>query len=394
MASNLVEWFEFQVPGKIVCAENSVDSIGMEMDKLGCKRALVVTDEGVEGAGLVEMVTDGLESGSIEFAGVFNEVLPNSEIGIVQSCYERARESGADCLVSIGGGSVMDTAKGCALLMVEGGKLLDHQSAVYTPSGSMPVHFAVPTTAGTGSESTFAAVIADHEQQLKLIFQGPDLAPTVAMLDPLMTMTLPPGLTAATGMDALTHCIEALHSEMHEPICDGLALHGIRLISEYLPRAVKDGEDVEARTYMLIAANMGGISFANAFVGIIHAMAHALGGRFGTPHGVANTVFLPHGMEFNLRYQEEGIPGTYKRVAEAMGLDVVAVDEMEAAKMAIDRIIEFTAEIDLPQRLSELDVPEEGLEGAAEDAMLDGSMFNNPGEPEYEEVLELFKKAY
>jgi alcohol dehydrogenase class IV len=389
-----VEWFEFQVPGKVICAENAVAQIGGELDKIGGTSVFLVTDEGVEKAGLVQKVIDGLGSGDARLAGTFNEVPPNSEIQVVQSCYENAKASGADCLVSVGGGSVIDTTKGTALLMVEGGDLIDHQSAVYTPSGPMPPHIAVPTTAGTGSESTFAAVIKDAEQQVKLIFQGPEMAPTVALLDPVMTSTLPPGLTAATGMDALTHCIEALHSEMHEPICDGLALHGIRLISRYLPRAVQDGSDIEARTYMLIAANMGGIAFANAFVGIVHAMAHSVGGRFGVPHGVANSILLPFGMEFNLRYDESEVPARYKMVADALGIEVDADDDMTAAKKAIDFIRDFTVGVQLPQRLSEVQVPEDGLDTVTEDAMVDGSMFNNPGEPEYEEVLELFKQAF
>lgn len=392
--SNLVEWFEFQVPGKVICALQCVDSIGAEMDNIGGSKVLVVTDEGVENAGLTGKVIDGIDSGSAEVVGVFNGIPPNSEVQVVQRCYDKAKEAGADCLVSVGGGSVMDTAKATAILMVESGDLLDHQSAVYTPSSPMPPHIAVPTTAGTGSESTFAAVIADHEQELKLIFQAPEMAPNVAMLDPLLTTTLPPGLTASTGMDALTHCIEALHSEMHEPICDGLALHGIRLITSYIARATADGGDVDARTYMLIAANMGGVAFANAFVGIVHAMAHSIGGHFGTPHGVANAILLPYGMEFNLQYVDEGIPASYRRVAEAIGLDVASDDDDTASRKAIDWLKELTVEIGLPQRLREVGVPEDGLEAATSDAMIDGCMFNNPGDPEEEEVLELFKKAF
>jgi len=392
--SNLVEWFEFQVPGKVICAQQCVDSIGAEMDNIGGSKVLVVTDEGVENAGLTGKVIDGMDSGSAEVVGVFNSVPPNSEVQVVQKCYDKAKESGADCLVSVGGGSVIDTAKAAAILIVETGDLLDHQSAVYTPSGPMPPHIAVPTTAGTGSESTFAAVIADHEQEMKLIFQAPEMAPNVAMLDPLLTTTLPPGLTASTGMDALTHCIEALHSEMHEPICDGLALHGIRLITRYIAKATADGQDIDARTYMLIASNMGGVAFANAFVGIIHAMAHSIGGHFGTPHGIANAILLPYGMEFNLRYVEEGIPASYRRVAEAIGLDVASDDDDTAARKAIDWLRGLTEEIGLPQRLSEAGVPEDGLEAATSEAMIDGSMFNNPGDPTEEEVLELFKQAF
>lgn len=390
----MVEWFEFQVPGKVICAEHCVDSIGLEMDKVGGGKVLVVTDQGVEKAGLVQLITDGMESGAAEIAGVFNEVPPNSEIKVVQACYDKARKTGADALVSVGGGSSIDTAKAAAILMCEGGDLLDHQSAVYMPSGKLPPHIAVPTTAGTGSESTFAAVIADKEQKMKLIFQGPDLAPTAAMLDPVMTKTLPASLTASTGMDALTHCIEALHSEMHEPICDGLALHGIKLVNRYILKATREGDDIEARTYMLIAANMGGIAFANAFVGIVHAMAHSAGGRFGVPHGVANAILLPFGLEYNMRFNMELVGAEYRMVAEALGLDVGKDDDETAGKKAIEYLRKLNVELGLPQKLSEVGVPEDGLEPLAEDAMLDGSMFNNPGEPELDDVLALIKRAY
>lgn len=389
----MVEWFEFMVPGKIICAEHCVDSIGAEMDKVCGKKVLLVTDEGVEKAGLTDIVAEGMESGSAEIVGTFNGVPPNSEIKVVQACFEKVKEAGADSLISVGGGSVIDTAKATTILMVEGGELLDHQSAVYAPSAPMPPHIAVPTTAGTGSEATFAAVIADHEQMMKLIFQGPELAPTVALLDPVMTKTLPPHLTASTGMDALTHCIEALHSEMQEPICDGLAFWGIRLIKQNLPIVVKDGGDMDARKFMLIAANMGGVAFANAFVGIVHAMAHAVGGKYGIPHGVANAILLPYGMEFNLRYVEEGAPAKYRLVAEALELDIRGDDDETAARKAIEYIKNLTAEIGLPQRLGEVGLPEDGLDAVTDDAMVDGSMFNNPGEPEYEEVLDLFRKA-
>lgn len=390
----MVEWFEFQVPTTVICAEHCVDSIGTEMDKVGGTKALIVTDEGVEKAGLVQKVIDGMESGGGKIVGVFNEVPPNSEVKVVEACYKKAQELKADALISVGGGSSIDTAKATTILMVEGGELLDHRSAVYVPRGPLPPHVSVPTTAGTGSEATFAAVILDREQQLKLIFQGPELAPTAAMLDPVMTVAMPPLLTASTGLDALTHCIEALHSEMHEPICDGLAVHGIKLIAKYLPIASKNGDDIEARTYMLIAANMGGVAFANAFVGIIHAMSNSVGGRFGVPHGVANAILLPYGMEFNLVFLPEVVAPEYRMVAEAFGIDVTKDDDVTASKKAIEFIKDFTVELGLPQKLSEVGVPVDGLECVSEDAMLEGSMSNNPGEPELEQVIDLFKHAY
>ncbi|MDD5448768.1 MAG: iron-containing alcohol dehydrogenase [Actinomycetota bacterium] len=389
---DFVEWFEFRMETKVICAEHCVDSIGSEMEKIGGKRTLIITDKGVESAGLVQPILDGMKSGKVEVTEVFNEVPPNSEVKTVQRCYQKVLDNNVDSIISIGGGSVIDTAKGTAILMVEGGDLLDHQSAYYIPSGKMPPHISVPTTAGTGSESTFAAVIADKEQELKLIFNGPEIAPGVAMLDPYMTVSLPPHLTAATGMDALSHCVEAIHASLHEPISDALALHGIRLISEFLPIATKNGEDIRARTYMLIAANMGGVAFSNALVGIVHAMAHSIGGHCGIHHGLANAILLPPCMEFNMKY--EGVPARYRMVAEALGLEVRGDDDVTAAKKAIERIDALRAELGLPGKLRDANVPEDILEVAVPDAMADGSMFGNPEQPEYEEVLEVYRKAY
>ncbi len=390
----MVEWFEFQVPGKVICSEHCVDSIGAELDKVGGTRALLVTDEGVQKVGIDAAVREGMDSGGAEIVATFDQVPPNSELKVVQACYDAAKAAGADSIISVGGGSVIDTAKGCAILMAEGGELLDHESAVFTPSAPMPPHVAVPTTAGTGSEATFIAVIADHQQMIKLIFQGPALAPTVAMLDPVMTRTLPPHLTASTGMDAFSHCVEALHTEMNEPICDGLAFYGIRLINRNILAAFSDGSDLDARKYMLIAAYLGGVAFTNTFVGIIHAMAHSLGGKFGVPHGMAIAILLPYGMEFNLRYVDEGVPAKYRLVAEALELDVASDDDETAARKAIDRIRKLGGELGLPSKLSEVGVPEDGIEAVTEDSMVDGCMFNNPGEPEFEEVEELFRQAY
>ncbi len=390
----LVEWFEFQVRGKVICAEHCTDTIGLEMDKAGGTRVLLITDRGVRDAGLDKSVAEGMQSGSAEIFGVLDEVPPNSETSVVQACCDMVRKVGADSLVSLGGGSVMDTAKATAILMVEGGELLDHHSAVYFPSGPMPPHIAVPTTAGTGSESTFAAVIADKEQRLKLVFQGPELTPRVAMLDPVMTATLPPGLTASTGMDALTHFVEAIHSQRHEPISDGLALHAARLISENLPRAARDGGDIEARTGMLVAANMGGMAVANALLGIVHAMSNACGGQFGAAHGATNAVLLPYAMEFNLRYEEQEVPARYRMIAEALGVDVRNDDDLTAANRGIEVIRTLAAELGLPVRLRELGIGEDGLELVAKESMMNGSMFNNPGECECDEILEVLKRAY
>jgi alcohol dehydrogenase class IV len=389
----LVEWFEFQMPVKVICAEHCTDSIGLEMDKLNGRRVLLVTDGGIVEAGLTSAIADGMESGSAEIFGVFNGVPPNSEVKVVQACYEMAQKVGADSLISLGGGSVMDTAKATSILMVEGGELLDQHSSIYFPSGPMPPHIAVPTTAGTGSESTFSAVISDEEQRLRLVFQGPDLAPATAMLDPVMTRTLPANLTASTGIDTLTHCVEAIGSERHQPISDGLALHALRLLHRNLPEAVRDGGDMEARTAMLLAANMGGIAAANTSAGIVNAVSNSCGGRFDIAHGAASAVLLPYAMEFNLRYKEQETPARYRTIAQAFGVDVEKDDDLTAAKKGIDTIRALIADLGLPGRLRELGIPQDELEAVADDSMTDTSMFNNPGDCTAEELFELLKKA-
>jgi alcohol dehydrogenase class IV len=378
----------------VICAEHCTDSVGLEMDKLNGRRVLLITDKGVAEAGLAKGIKEGMESGSAELYGVFDGVPPNSEVKVVQTCYEMAQRVGADSLISLGGGSVMDTAKATAILMVEGGELLDQHSSVYFPSGPMPPHIAVPTTAGTGSESTFSAVISDEDQRLKLVFQGPDLAPGTAMLDPVMTRTLPPELTASTGIDALAHCVEAIGSERHQPVSDGLALHAARLIHRNLPEAVRDGGNMEARTAMLVAANMGGVAVTNASAGVVNALSNSCGGRFDVAHGAASGVLLPYAMELNLRYEEQEIPARYRTIAEALGADIEADDDLNASRKGIEIIRGLMEELGMPGRLRELGITEEGLGAIADDSMVDASMFNNPGECTADDVLELLKKAF
>ncbi len=388
------EWFEFQVPGKIICGEKCVDTVGLEIDKKGGKRALIVTDKQVKKAGLVDLVKKGMTSGKSQIAGVFDQVEPDSEIEIVQRCYELAYKNEADCIISVGGGSTIDTAKAVAILMVEGGHILDHQCAVYMPRAPMPVHVAIPTTAGTGAESSFSAVILDKEQKLKLTYTSPELAPSVALLDPYMIRTLPPQLTASTGICALTHCIEALHSQFRKPFCDSLAIHGIRLIYRYLPVAFQEPTNLESRRYTLIAANMGGIVLANTAGGLIHALANAVGGRFGVPHGVAKAILLPLGMEFNIEKYPDKVGKSYRLIAEALGIDTRGDSDVTAGKKAIEYLRNFISGLQLPESLSKTGVKKVDIAGAAEDAMRDRLMLNNSEAPELQELLGILEKAF
>ncbi len=385
----LPDVFEFQVRTRVVFGRGLVKDVGFEAAKLKGRRAFLVTDKVLRSLGLVDRVLTGFKDSDVEVVGVYDEVPPNSEIKVVERGAALAREAGCDLLVALGGGSVLDTAKGMNLLLVEGGSLLEWQGSGLLSRPLLPL-IAIPTTAGTGSEVTIAAVIRDEEQGLKLEFNSPFMMPDVALLDPELTVSLPPAMTAATGIDALTHAIEGYVSVYAEPISDAFCLHAIRLIMRYLPRAVSDGADIEARGYMLLAASIAGMGFTNALCGIVHAIAHACGGRYGVPHGAANGILLTAGMEFNLPVAAE----RYRDVAEAMGLDVPDKEPEVATTMAILAVAGLRQNIGLPCCLREVGVPREGLQQLAEDALGDAMMISNPRSASQDEILELLEKAY
>ena len=379
--------FIFKNYTRLVFGINSVKDLGAEVDQLKCSKAYIVTDKGIEEAGLAEKVQQALGK---RYVGTFDEVPQDSGYHIVNEAAEKIRESGADCLVSVGGGSVIDTAKGLAIIVSEGGNLQDYQGFQMLTHPITP-HIVIPTTAGTGSEVTYAFVIKDWEKNQKLLYGDDYLLPNTAILDPVMTASMPPRVTAMTGMDALTHAIEAIHALQAEPISDTLAYGAIRLIMKYLPTCVENGDDLVARGQQQIAANMAGIAFSNAQVGLVHAMAHCVGALYKVPHGIANSILLPHVMMYNM----EDAVDSYALVAEAMGVKEKGMSEEEAAGAAVDAIFEFTKKVGMPQSLREVGVEEEGLPEASEMALCDGSVVYNPKMVfEADEVLEVYKKAF
>jgi alcohol dehydrogenase class IV len=385
----LPQLFEFQVRPRILYGPRSVREVGFEAQKLHGASAVIVTDPGVRQAGLVQRVVDGLDGSGVAMAGIFDAVPPNSEVQVVERGAAFARAAGCDLLIALGGGSVLDTAKGMNLLLTEGGALLDYEGAGLLTRPLRPL-IAIPTTAGTGSEVTLAAVIRDEAQGLKLEFNSPFLMPDVAILDPELTLSLPPGLTAATGMDALTHAVEAIMSTGAQPLSDALAIGAIKLIAANLRPAVQQGKDLEVRGNLLLAASMAGIAFSNSLLGIVHAMAHPCGGRHGVPHGVANSILLPYGMEYNL-------PACARRLADvaaALGVEVHGSDDETAARAGIAAVRQLALDCGLPTRLSEVGVPHEGLAQMAADSQGDAMMFTNPLCASEEDVLALYERAF
>ncbi len=380
--------FVFWSPTKIVFGENTALDVAIEVEALKCKRALVVTDKDlVTKTDIPEKVKRAL--GNL-CAGIFSDVEPDSGIHIVNQGARLGMKLKSDCVVSVGGGSAIDTAKGMAILLKEGGKLQDHMGFQNLTRRQTP-HIVIPTTAGTGSEATYLAVIKDHQGGRKLLFGDYNILPNVAILDPRITEGLPPKLTASTGMDAMCHAIEALHSSQKEPIADGLALHAIRLIKKFLPKAVENGRDMMARGQMLIAANMAGSAFSNAQVGMVHALAHSVGAIFGVHHGLANSILLPA----CLRYNADACGDVYLNVLSAMGIRAEGIQSDQAGDVVADKIMEFTKKLGLPQRLRDVGVPEAGLKDCSELALSDGAIVYNPKFiRDSAEVLKVYRQAW
>lgn len=367
--------------------------IGFEMNALGGKKVVIITDKGIVNAGVAGMVANEIEKSELELVGIFDSIVQDARIDIINQGAAFYREKGADCMVVVGGGSVMDSAKGINILIGEGAddfQPLADRAALWDDAKPLPPHIAFPTTAGTASEVTHAIIALDVNARIKLQITHPYNA-DIAMLDPELTVKLPPKITAFTGMDALTHAIEGVTSTSVSPIGDALGLHAIRLIFKYLPVAVHEPENIDARGYMMIASTLAGMCFGNTMTGAVHATAHALGAHYGIPHGLANGIMLPIVMEFNV----EEAADRYMMVADAMGINVDGMEPIEAARAAVQGVKDLKKDIGLTERLKDLGVPDdrEKLMPTVELAGADSQISYNPRFTEEEDILNLYLKA-
>jgi len=362
--------FNFHVPTKIVFGSGALKEAPKEMTALGMRKALVVTDLTLKDSAMVKSLLDAVGE---RCAGLFPEAIPDSSFQVVSRGARTFREKGADGIISIGGGSSMDTAKTIAVLAKTGKDDVREFVGIGKVGGPIVPHIAIPTTSGTASEVSQFATIKDHEAKEKRLISDPNLIPPVAILDPMATVSLPPQMTSATAMDAMSHAIESLHARGYEPITDGLAQKAVRLIVQYLPRCLEKGDDVESRGMLAIASTMAGMAFQNALVGCVHGMAHALGGMFGLHHGLANSILLPHGMRFNLPVSA----ARYREVGEAFSLDLKGKSDNQIGEMAIQAVEEFTRKTGLPQKLSQVNIPRESLAEVARLAVADMAMRSN-----------------
>jgi alcohol dehydrogenase class IV len=393
------DFYQFTVPTRVIAGRGLLDGMGFELTKEGAKRVAVITDAVIRGTGLVDRVVAGIEDGGLEVAAIFDGVPPDSDSAVVVAAAEQAKAEGADAFLAVGGGSVMDTAKLADVVFTHGGEPRDWEGYYGLPRADdglgRPFDLAplacVPTTAGTGSESSFAAVIKDREEHVKFQVADFPMYPRLAVLDPESTRTLPPAIAAATGMDAMTHAIEGYVSREWTPHGDAYALQALRLIRDNLGRAVQTPEDDDARGSMLIAANLAIAPTSSNAIGIAHSLSHPAGAHFDVPHGVANAINLPVVIEFNAAGGSD-IADRYRDINALLGLEVGGDDATIAHALA-EHVRAVVAGLGLPTRLSEVGVPESAIPVLVEGAMGDGCTLVNPREPTEEEFAELYARA-
>ena len=375
--------FDFVLPSKIRYGKGVIKELDGELNKLSVKKIMFVCDKGIIKAGILDKVLGFL--GDDKEIVIFDEVEANPKDYNVQSGADLARKENVDALVAVGGGSPIDAAKGIAVLARQGGAIRDYAKKAIGED-CLPL-ITIPTTAGTGSEVTFSSVITDTGENFKFTIKSPAIAAKVALVDPELTYTLPKLVTASTGIDALTHAIEGYTATCSEPIAEALGLYAAEYIAKYIVRAVKDGSDEEARDGMMLGSLLAGLSFSHSDVASVHCMAEALGSVYDKPHGLCNSIILPHIMTENLPF----VLQKYARIARAMGIE--DKDDERAAKEGIELIENISAEIGLPDFKS-LGIDPVKFRLLSELSEKNGSNDSNPKEMNVDDYEKLFYKMH
>ena len=379
--------YKFFMPAISLMGADCLKDAGDQVGELGFKKALIVTDKVLGQIGIVKKVTDVLDNKNIEYA-IYDETKPNPTVKNVNDGLALLKEKECDFVISLGGGSAHDCAKGIALLATNGGEIKDYEGVDKSKKPQLPM-VGINTTAGTGSEMTLFAIITDEERHIKMALVDKHLTPIIAVNDPMLMLAMPKSLTAATGMDALTHAIEAYVSTSATPITDACAEKAIELISNYLVNAVENGQDVEARDMMAYAEYLAGMAFNNASLGYVHAMAHQLGGFYNLPHGVCNAILLPHVQEYNKSTSASRLA----KIAKIMGGNIEELTDEQGADLCIDMIKSLSQTIGIPEGLGVLGVKESDFETLATNALNDACSLTNPRKGNLEDVIAIFKKA-
>jgi 1,3-propanediol dehydrogenase/alcohol dehydrogenase len=378
----------FRFPVQIIFGEGCLQELGTFLPNFG-KHALLVTGSTVtKGLAAVEEVKDALKKEEISCTH-FAEVESDPSIETVEAGGRLAREAGCDFVIGLGGGSPMDAAKAIAAWLTNPGPISDWEGVGNVRNRSRPI-ICIPTTSGTGSEATSVAVITDRGKKKKMSILSQNIYPTLSVVDPQLTVSMPPSLTASTGMDALTHAVESYVSRRAWAPTQGLSFKAVQLITAYLERACIDGEDLEARRNLSLASMIAGMAFTNAGLGLTHAMAHVLGSHFQVQHGVANALLLPWVMKFNL----EARPDLFRELAIAMGEEVSGIPAKVAGERCIEAVRELVHRLPLPKSLEEVGIHSHSLEMLAAEAFLNTRLrSSNPRETILDDIVGIFQCA-
>jgi alcohol dehydrogenase len=397
-------YYEFYCRVKIIAGHDALEKIPDALAQLNAGRPMIVTDKGVAAAGLINIVADAIKDG-VTIGAIADDVPPDSDLRVVNSLARVYREKECDSLIAVGGGSVMDTAKGINIVVSEKADDLMKFSGANALKRPLKPLIAIPTTAGTGSEVTLVAVIKNHEKHVKMLFVSYFLLPDVSIVDSRMTMSLPPAITAATGMDALSHAVEAYTGLAKNPLSDAHALAAIKLIGENLVKVTKNPQNREGRLAMANAATLAGIAFSNSMVGMVHTLGHSAGSVCGIPHGVCMAILLPYGLEYNMHKNGQF---TAELLLPLAGAEVYAgTPKEQRTEKVITLIHRMNQELheatggrhprffkEMVDRDGVQMVPKEKLPDVAKTALGDGSIFYNPEELDYNDFLMVMEAAW
>ncbi len=379
----------YQSPTRLVQRLGAIQELGSEANQLGMRRPLLVTDPGVTAAGLLDSALGSLRRSDVEPV-IFDKVRANPGVELVDAGAAEYRDQGCDGLVAIGGGSSMDTAKGIGVVAAHDGSIVEYEWGHSPIKARIPPLIAVPTTAGTGSEVTLWAVITDPKRKIKFNVGGtPNIASWVALIDPELTVKLPPAVTAGTGMDALAHAVECYTMSYHQPFTDAVALLAMEYIARYLRVAYSQASNLEARYHMSAAAMLAGLAYGTDSAGAAHAMSQTAGGVHDAPHGALTARLLGPVMEYNYA----GEPERFARMAAAFGLDVAGTSMWEAAEMAVDYVHRLTFDVGIPG-LQELGFTEEEIPMLADKAFADPQTIGNPRDVDAAAYRRIYKRAF
>ncbi|WP_018930563.1 iron-containing alcohol dehydrogenase [Gracilibacillus lacisalsi] len=379
--------FQYEMPTKIEFGSGYVQHLAKYVDEVNGNKVLIVGDPGVLKAGIIEKIESTIKKANIPYH-IFSDIGTEATIESVDKAFYQAKENQCDVVIGVGGGSSLDIAKSVGILLGNGGDIRDYVGLDKVPSQGKPV-IAIPTTAGTGSEITRFSVLSDKKAKAKLSVGSMFNCPTIALVDPELTLTLPPHITAATGMDALTHALESFVNKETQPISEALSVESMKLISRGLRLAVVQGENLAARKDMLLASTMAAMAFNTTRLGLAHSLAIPLGAKFNIPHGVVNAILLPEVMQFNL----VGNTQKFIEIAKIFGEKVDGLSDLEAARKAVDAIRRLKKDIGIKQNLSDFNVTEEDLEEIAEEAMLSGNTPINPVKPTIEDFKNICRSV-